>query len=74
MRPSLDSFGRGSVDSSISVQVIVDAVYLRLNEVDKKNARIKKELMRWNDLNAAERWSVRSLLQEASDEVKHAQN
>lgn len=62
MRPSLDSFGRPSVDSSISVQVIVDAVYLRLNEVDKKNARIKKELMRWNDLNSADRWAVRSLL------------
>jgi len=54
MRNSLDSFGRPSVDSSINVQVIVDAVHIRLNEIDKKNARIKKELMQtWSDLNAA---------------------
>jgi hypothetical protein len=44
---------------------VVDAVYLKLNELDKINARIKKNIIVFKDLDPPQRRKARELLQDA---------
>lgn len=43
----------------------IDRIYLDLNELDKENARIKKQIIKFNQLDKVERREVREMLQDA---------
>lgn len=58
------SFGfdpRMSTDS-VSVLILVDSLYLKINELDKLNARIKKSIISFKDSNQNQRRNARLLL------------
>ena len=62
---SADDTPRPSVDSepsTISAKIAVDKMYLEINEVDKTNARIKKQILRFGQLDSSERLQARDLL------------
>ena len=65
MRMSVDSCMRPSVDDSVSMQVVVDALHLRINKLSELNARIKKQILRFADLQDNQRKEVRTMMQEA---------
>ena len=56
---------RPSVDDSVSMQVVVDALHLRINKLGEVNARIKKQILKFTDLNDQARKTVRSMMHEA---------
>ncbi len=62
---SRSSFEPRSSNDSRSIKIVVDAVYLKLNELDKINARIKKNIIVFKDLDPPQRRKVRELLQDA---------
>ena len=53
---------RMSQASSTQVRVEIDRIYLRLNDIDKNNARIKKQIQRFETLDKGERKETRDLL------------
>lgn len=55
---------RLSQASSTQVRIEVDRLFLELNELDKVNSRIKKQLLRFATLDKSERAGVRELLQD----------
>ena len=65
MRASVDSCMRPSVDDSVSMQVVVDALHLRINKLSEVNAKIKKQILRFADLNEHARKQVRTMMHEA---------
>ena len=65
MRMSVDSCMRPSVDDSVSMQVVVDALHLRINKLSELNARIKKQILRFSELQDHQRKDVRALMHEA---------
>ena len=56
---------RPSVDDSVSMQVVVDALHLRINKLSELNARIKKQILRFSELQDNQRKDVRTLMHEA---------
>jgi len=55
-RQSIDSTSRGSFDNresvdSTSLRVVTDALYLKINDLDRMNARIKKSILVFKDLD-----------------------
>jgi hypothetical protein len=44
-RPSVEY---SSDPSTVQAKIIVDKMYLEINEVDKNNARIKKQILKFN--------------------------
>jgi hypothetical protein len=62
---SAESTPRPSVESepsTITAKISVDKLYLEINEVDKTNARIKKQILRFGQLESSERQQARDLL------------
>lgn len=57
------SVGAMSDASSSYQKVEVDKIYLDLNDIDKLNARIKKQLQKYSTLEDQERKETRSNLQ-----------
>lgn len=51
MRMSVDSCMRPSVDDSVSMQVVVDALHLRINKLSEVNARIRKQILKFVELS-----------------------
>lgn len=48
--------------SSTNIKMFVDKIYLQLNEMDKSNARIKKKLQEFENIDAFERKKIRDML------------
>lgn len=46
-----NSVGYVSEASTTQAKMVVDKMYLELNDIDKNNARIKKQIMRFNQLD-----------------------
>ena len=67
MRPSLDTVMRPSVDDEMTRNVIADALHLRINNLSQTNARIKKMILKFAELNESQRKEVRTLMQEAME-------
>ena len=65
IRMSVDSFMRPSVDDSVNIQVVVDALHLRINKLSELNARIKKQINRFAELQDNQRKEVRTMMHEA---------
>ena len=63
-RMSVDSCMRPSVDDSVHMKVVTDALHLRLNSLNEVNCRIRKRILQFADLNDAERKEVRGMLSE----------
>ena len=57
------SNGSFSARSSVTDGMIVDRLYISLNEIDSANARIKKQLTMFGALDSKERKYVRDLLE-----------
>ena len=66
--------GRFSETSSNYFKVEVDRIYIELNEMDKNNARIKKELQKFNNLDRLERKEARVLLERNIENSEDLQN
>jgi len=56
---------RPSVDSSVQFQMVIDSLYLKINELDRMNARIKKSIQVFGDLDQINRRKLKDLLNEA---------
>lgn len=58
-RMSMDSCMRPSTDDSVNMQVVVDALTLRINKLSEVNARIRKQILKFAQLNEAQRKEIR---------------
>ena len=67
MRPSIESCMRPSTDSAGAMAVIADALHLRINNLSQTNARIKKMILKFAELNDSQRKEVRTMMQEAME-------
>ena len=65
VRMSVDSCMRPSVDDAVSMQVVVDALQLRINKLAEVNSRIKKQIMKFAELEDGQRKEVRTMMHEA---------
>ena len=65
---------RPSVDDSVSMQVVVDALHLRINKLSELNARIKKQILRFAELQDNQRKDVRALMHEAMQLAEDVQS
>ncbi len=63
-RSSANSMGRLSegVLSVNTLKIEIDKIYIELNDIDKANARIKKNLQRYTQIEADERKETRQIL------------
>ena len=73
VRMSVDSFMRPSVDDSVNNQVVVDALHLRVNKLSELNARIKKQINRFAELQDGQRKEVRTMMHEAMELAEDVQ-
>ena len=73
VRMSVDSFMRPSLDDSTSVKVVTDALLLRINSLSEVNARIRKQILRFADLNDGQRKEVRHMMHEAMQVAENVQ-
>ena len=64
---------RPSVDDSTSVKVVTDALLLRINSLSEVNARIRKQILRFAELNDGQRKEVRSMMHEAMQVAENVQ-
>jgi len=67
MRPSVESCMRPSTDSAGAMAVISDALLIRIQKLSETNARIKKQILKFADLNDTQRKEVRCMMQEAME-------
>ena len=73
MRPSVESCMRPSVDDSVSFAVITDALHLRIQKLSETNARIKRQIIKFADLNDSQRKEIRTMFtdsMELADDVQ----
>ncbi len=58
---------RPSVDDAVTMQVIVDAISLRTKKLTEINSKIKKQILKFTDLNETQRKEVRKMMHEAME-------
>ena len=67
VRASVDSCMRPSVDDAVSMQVVADALQLRIKKLAETNSRIRKQILRFEELNETQRKEVRLMIHEAME-------